>query len=154
MMETTILLNTTGESNMSTVIAVLLLVFSASVFAGSYTFTAVSPVLDTAGNVTTDADIAFFTFKCGSSAGNYTMNYPTIGRDPSGVLVKTASVTVDTSLIPVMYCAATATRQYVDTAGNTVVGLESATGQEVNFVPVPPALGSPGAIQVIVIVNP
>jgi len=138
----------------ATILAVIISLLSFNVLAGSYTFTAASPVVDTAGNVTTDSDIAFFTFKCGAATGTYTMNYPTAGRDGQGVLLKAASVTIDTSSIPVMYCAATATRQYVDTLGNIVVGLESAAGPEVNFVPVPPALGSPGAIQVIVIVNP
>jgi len=139
---------------MNTVIAVILLLLSFNVLASSYTFTAVSPTADTVGNVTSDTDIALFTFKCGSATGVYTMNFPTAGRDGAGVLIKSVNATIDTTAIPMMYCAVSATRQYVDANGVTQVGPESLNSQEVSFVPVPPPLSAPGQIQVIVIVNP
>jgi len=138
---------------MNTALAVLLAILSFNVFAGSYIFTGTTPATDTDGAAITDADMAYYTFHCGTATGVYDADkeYKTAGRDGNGLFLKSVTTTINTVGISGLYCIQTATRQWTDE--NNVIQLTSPSinSPEQYIVPAP---GSPSApITAPIIVN-
>jgi len=137
---------------MNTALAVLLAILSFNLMAAQYVITGTTPPFDTDGLALTDADMAYYTFHCGTATGVYDADkiYQTAGRDGNGLFIKSFTATINTAGISGLYCAQTVSRQWTDENNVVQVMAPSPLSPEAYVVPEPGLPSAPVTAPTIV----